>query len=95
MSSLLDRLRAAVDNRYVVDREIGRGGMASVFLATDRRYGRAVAIKVMDPQLVGGNAAERFLREIEIASRVTHPHIVPLFDSGSSSRGRWTLFSTM
>jgi len=87
MSSLLDRLRAAVHNRYVVDREIGRGGMASVFLATDRRYGRAVAIKVMDPGLVGGNAAARFLREIEIASRLTHPHIVPLFDSGELEPG--------
>jgi tetratricopeptide (TPR) repeat protein/class 3 adenylate cyclase len=87
MPSLLDRLRAAVYDRYVVDREIGRGGMASVFLATDRRYGRAVAIKVMDPQLVGGSAADRFLREIEIASRLTHPHIVPLFDSGELEPG--------
>src|SRR5690242_17919222 len=76
MSSLLDRLRAAVQDRYTVDREIGRGGMASVFLATDRRHGRAVAIKVMDPHLVGQNGADRFLREIEIASRLTHPHIV-------------------
>jgi tetratricopeptide (TPR) repeat protein/class 3 adenylate cyclase len=87
MSSLLERLRAAVDNRYIVDREIGRGGMASVFLASDRRYGRAVAIKVMDPRLVGGTAADRFLREIEIASRLTHPHIVPLFDSGELEPG--------
>ena len=61
--------------------------MASVFLATDRRYGRAVAIKVMDPHLVGGDGAARFLREIEIASRLTHPHIVPLFDSGELEPG--------
>ena len=61
--------------------------MASVFLATDRRYGRAVAIKVMDPHLVGQNGADRFLREIEIASRLTHPHIVPLFDSGELEPG--------
>jgi serine/threonine protein kinase len=82
MSSLLDRLRAAVHNRYVVEREIGRGGMASVFLATDRRPRRAVAIKVMDAPFVGENGADRFLREIEIAARLTHSHIVPLFDSG-------------
>ncbi|HEU4722130.1 MAG TPA: serine/threonine-protein kinase, partial [Gemmatimonadaceae bacterium] len=75
-------LGAALAGRYRVEREIGRVGMAVVYLAEDQRYKRRVAIKLLHPELAQAVGAERFLREIEIAARLTHPHIVPLFDSG-------------
>ena len=71
--------------RYDVERELARGGVAAVYLATDRRHGRRVALKVLDPDIVGAVGSDRFLREIEIAARLTHPHIVPLFDSGRAA----------
>jgi len=80
----LECLRAALANRYDVDREIGRGGMARVYLAHDRQHDRDVAIKVLSPDLAAAIGAERFLREIRIAARLQHPHIVPLYDSGSA-----------
>jgi eukaryotic-like serine/threonine-protein kinase len=83
---MIDQLRAAVDERYAVDREIGRGGMATVYLAHDVKHRRRVAIKVLRPELSAAVGAERFLREIEIAARLTHPHILPLLDSGSAGR---------
>jgi tetratricopeptide (TPR) repeat protein len=70
--------------RYTLERELGRGGMATVFLAHDQRHHRAVAVKVLRPQIAACLGAERFLREIEIAARLTHPHILPLHDSGES-----------
>jgi len=70
-------------DRYRIERELGRGGMATVFLADDLKHGRKVAIKVMQPQLAAEIGQDRFLREIEIAARLTHPHILPLFDSGA------------
>src|SRR5512134_2190729 len=82
MAELLDRLRTALTDRYDVEREIGRGGMATVFLARDRRHGRSVAVKVLHPELAIGLGPDRFLREIQIAARLQHPHIVPLYDSG-------------
>jgi len=84
-----DRLRAAVAGRYEVGGEIGRGGMAVVFAATDVKHQRAVAIKVLRPELVVSLAADRFLREIQIASRLQHPLIVPLFDSGEAEDLLW------
>jgi serine/threonine-protein kinase len=77
-------LRVALADRYVIDDEIGRGGMATVYGADDLRHGRRVAIKVLRPELVATFGAERFLREIGIAARLTHPHIVPLLDSGTA-----------
>jgi serine/threonine-protein kinase len=74
----------AIDDRYRIEREIGRGGMAVVYLADDLRHRRKVAIKFIQPELAQAVGAARFLREIEIAARLTHPHIVPLFDSGES-----------
>jgi serine/threonine-protein kinase len=71
-----------IDDRYRIEREIGRGGMAVVYLADDLRHRRKVAIKFIQPELAQAVGAARFLREIEIAARLTHPHIVPLFDSG-------------
>jgi hypothetical protein len=80
MTDLLDRLTAALADRYA----LGRGGMAVVFLAQDRKLGRPVALKVLRPELAAAVGAERFLREIEIAARLTHPNILALFDCGEA-----------
>src|SRR5690242_17374988 len=80
-------IQRALEDRYLVEREIGRGGMASVYLAIDRRHKRPVAIKVLDADLVGALGAQRFLREIEVVAGLTHPHIIPLLDSGSVASG--------
>jgi serine/threonine protein kinase len=77
-------LSEAVSGRYEVEREVGRGGMATVYLARDLRQGRAVAIKVMHRGLAASLGAERFMREIEIAASLSHPFIVPLYDSGNT-----------
>jgi serine/threonine-protein kinase len=82
--SLLEQLRSALANRYTVERELGRGGMASVFLAEDLKHKRLVAIKVLTPDIGRLVGSDRFLREIEIAARLTHPHILPVFDSGDA-----------
>ncbi|MGH7725732.1 MAG: protein kinase domain-containing protein [Candidatus Eiseniibacteriota bacterium] len=74
---------AGLGDRYRLDREIGRGGMATVYRADDLKHGRPVAIKVMHPELARAIGHDRFLREIEIAASLTHPHILPLFDSGA------------
>ncbi len=84
VSDLLETLRTALAERYTVERELGRGGMATVFLAEDPRHHRPVAIKVLHQELAAALGAERFLREIEIAARLQHPHIVPLYDSGTA-----------
>ena len=84
MSDLLETLRDALAGRYAVERELGRGGMATVFLAEDLKHRRPVAIKVLHPELAAAVGAERFLREIEIAARLQHPHILPLYDSGAA-----------
>ena len=84
MSDLLPRLQAALAERYRVERAIGRGGMGTVFLAEDLRHHRQVAIKVLHPDLAGALGPGRFLREIEIAASLSHPHIVPLHDSGTA-----------
>jgi serine/threonine protein kinase/Flp pilus assembly protein TadD len=78
-------LSAAVAGRYRIDREIGRGGMATVYLADDLRHRRKVAIKLLEPELAHAVGPERFLREIEIAAQLNHPHIVPLYDSGDAN----------
>jgi transposase-like protein len=75
----------AIRDRYVVEREIGAGGMATVHLARDVRHNRYVAIKVLKPELAASLGADRFLKEIEIAARLTHPHIIPLHDSGQAA----------
>ena len=84
MSNLLERLQEALADRYTVEREIGSGGMAHVLLAEDRKHRRKVAIKVLRPDIGSAVGAERFLREIEIAAQLSHPHILPLHDSGSA-----------
>jgi eukaryotic-like serine/threonine-protein kinase len=84
MANILDSLRSALADRYQIDRELGRGGMALVFLAQDLKHHRPVAIKVLRPEVAQALGAERFLREIEIAARLNHPHILPLHDSGQA-----------
>jgi serine/threonine protein kinase/tetratricopeptide (TPR) repeat protein len=75
---------SALADRYAVQRQIGAGGMATVYLAQDLKHRRQVAIKVLRPELSAGLGAERFVREIGIAAKLTHPHILPLFDSGEA-----------
>jgi serine/threonine-protein kinase len=82
--SIADSLGKALSGRYVVEREIGRGGMATVFLARDARRPRQVAVKVMMRDLVGSTGAERFLNEIHFASRLTHPHVLGVHESGET-----------
>ena len=74
---------AAVDDRYVIEREIGRGTMATVYLAIDRKHARQVALKVLKPELAVSIEAQRFLREIAIVAGLRHPRILPLYDSGT------------
>jgi serine/threonine-protein kinase len=82
VSTLFDRVRDALADRYRLDREIGRGGMATVYLAHDLKHDRPVAIKVFRPDVAAQIGIDRFLREIAIAARLQHPHILPLHDSG-------------
>ena len=84
MTTPLERVRSALAPRYLVQRELGAGGMAVVYLADDPRHGRPVAVKVMRSELAAALGPERFLREIRIAARLRHPHIVPLYDSGEA-----------
>ena len=79
-----ERLAAALEGRYVVERELGHGGMATVYLARDVRHYRRVAIKVLREELAAAVGAERFLEEIRVTASLQHPHILPLFDSGSA-----------
>jgi eukaryotic-like serine/threonine-protein kinase len=81
---VLVRLRAALADRYRVEREAGQGGMAIVFLARDLRNDREVAIKVLQPDLAAATSAERFLREIRISAGLQHPLILPLYESGQA-----------
>ena len=78
----ISRLRELLAPTYTIDRELGRGGMATVCLAQDTRHDRAVALKVLHPGLAESVGPERFLREIKVVARLSHPHILPLFDSG-------------
>lgn len=75
---------ALLASRFVLERELGRGGMATVYLARETKHERHVAIKVMHPEVSAAFGAERFLREIGIAARLAHPHLVPLIDSGEA-----------
>jgi serine/threonine-protein kinase len=84
VTKLRDRLAEAVEGRYEVREEMGRGGMSMVFEARDTRHDRTVALKVLLPELAASVGAQRFLREIEIAAHLVHPHILPLYDSGDA-----------
>jgi tetratricopeptide (TPR) repeat protein len=84
MAELRNRLETALTGRYTIGREIGRGGMAVVFLARDLRHGRDVAVKVLRPELSATLGPTRFLQEIRLAAGLAHPHILPLHDSGEA-----------
>jgi serine/threonine-protein kinase len=81
---LRDELQGRLADRYTIERELGQGGMATVYLARDLRHGRPVALKVLRPDLAAIIGTERFLREIQVAAGLTHPHILPLHDSGEA-----------
>jgi serine/threonine-protein kinase len=84
MPELLSRLQSALADRYRLEREVGAGGMATVYLAQDIRHARKVALKVLRPELAAVIGAERFLAEIQLTANLQHPHILPLFDSGEA-----------
>ena len=84
MSDTFDRLKSALSDRYAIEREIGSGGMATVYLAEDLKHKRKVAVKVLRPELAAALGPERFLKEIEIAAGLMQPHILPLHDSGEA-----------
>ena len=82
MVDVLDRLKSALANRYAIERELGEGGIATVYLAEDLK--RKVALKVLRPELAAVLGAERFVQEITTTANLQHPHILPLFDSGEA-----------
>src|SRR5215207_7303117 len=84
MGATSDAWRLGLADRYRVERELGQGGMATVYLAEDVRHHRKVALKVLHPELSAVIGPDRFLKEIELTANLQHPHILPLFDSGST-----------
>src|SRR2546426_3393970 len=84
MSDVLERLGAALAEHYAIERQVGAGGMATVYLAHDLKHVRSVALKVLRPELAAVLGAERFLREIAVTARLDHPHILTLIDSGEA-----------
>ncbi|HTK42470.1 MAG TPA: serine/threonine-protein kinase, partial [Gemmatimonadales bacterium] len=89
MADLATPLAAALRDRYTLERELGRGGMATVYLAQDLRHDRPVALKVLMPELAASLGAERFQREIKLAARLQHPHILTVLDSGEAAGQLW------
>ncbi len=84
MTESTSRVAAALASRYQIEGELGRGGTATVYLAHDLRHNRRVAVKVLYPELAASLGSERFLREVQIAAGLSHPHILPLYDSGEA-----------
>ncbi len=89
MSDPRDQLQADLAERYAIERELGRGGMATVYLAHDLRHDRSVALKVLHPELAASLGPERFQREIRLAARLQHPHILTVLDSGEAGGRLW------
>src|SRR6476646_7314398 len=89
MGELAGELREALADRYTIERELGRGGMATVFLAQDLRHERPVALKVLHPELAASLGPERFLRALRLAARLQHPHVKSVLDSGESAGQLW------
>jgi tetratricopeptide (TPR) repeat protein len=92
VTDTVESLQKTIGDKYTIEREIGRGGMAVVFLARDARHDRRVGLKVLRPELAASIGADRFLREIQIEASLQHPHILPLYDS---DRTNGTLYYTM
>jgi len=84
VNSVREQLERGLNGRYTLDRQLGEGGMAVVFLANDLRHDRQVALKVLKPEISAEVGADRFLREIKLAAKLTHPHILPVYDSGEA-----------
>jgi serine/threonine-protein kinase len=95
LTDTVDRLRAGLGARYRIERELGRGGMATVYLAEDLTHHRPVAVKVLRPELSAALGPERFLHEIDVAAHLQHPHILPLFDSGRLDDGPGVFYYVM
>lgn len=89
LSTGLSELKAALSDRYIIEREIARGGMATVYLATDTRHDREVALKVMHPEIALALGRERFLREIKLTAKLSHPNILTVHDSGEAGEHLW------
>ncbi len=89
MPDHITRLYAALEGRYAIERELGEGGMATVYLADDLKHERKVALKVLKPELAAVVGAERFLAEIKTTAKLQHPHILPLHDSGMLTGSFW------
>jgi hypothetical protein len=89
LADLLTRLRLALADRYTIDGELGRGGMATVYLARDLKHDRRVALKVLHAELAAALGQERFHREIMLAARLQHPHILTVLDSGEAAGQLW------
>ena len=89
MADLQAQLQSGLAGQYTLERELGRGGMATVFLAQDLKHKRPVAFKVLRPELAHSLGPERFHREIEIAARLQHPHILTVHDSGETAAQLW------
>jgi len=83
MPELIELLRSGLEGQYEVERELGRGGMSTVFLARDIKHDRRVALKVLRPDLASVVGSDRFLQEIKLTASLNHPHILPLLDSGA------------
>src|SRR5688500_17883533 len=84
MTDTSSRLSSALSDRYRIERELGQGGMATVYLAEDLKHKRKVALKVLKPELAAVLGADRFVQEITTTASLQHPHILPLFDSGTA-----------
>ena len=89
MATLHERVQSALGDRYRIERELGRGGMATVFLAEDLKHQRRVALKILHPDIATNIGPDRFRREIEFAAQLNHPHILPLIDSGEDDGLFW------
>src|SRR5580765_4155035 len=89
MTDLRTQLQEGLSASYTLDRELGRGGMATVFLAQDQKHDRPVALKVLLPELAATLGPDRFQREIRFAARLQHPHILTVLDSGESAGQLW------
>jgi serine/threonine-protein kinase len=87
MTDLRAQLQDGLSGSYALERELGRGGMATVFLARDLRHDRPVALKVLHPELAASLGPERFLREVRLAARLQHPHVLTVLDSGEAVVG--------
>jgi eukaryotic-like serine/threonine-protein kinase len=89
VAKLREQLKSGLADRYRIERELGRGGMATVFLAHDLRHDRPVALKVLHAELAATLGPERFQREIKLAARLQHPHILSVHDSGETAGQLW------